>query len=182
MRFAWARDRAQRGLPSPLHLTMPSLRLRTLTLQASLDSLEHTLEERSPLWFRAPHLVRGPCPLVYCAIASFCVFFRVRSRRHDLLSGCFCGHCAVPFSPAVASGCIPRFLSRLLLHCCCVRWCGPCLRSLRLRFLHWFGGCDFCMSGTATWHHLEQHSSLVPCATQTCSANLPLVHLSGVVY
>jgi len=109
VRFAWARDRAQRGLPFPLHLTMPSLRLRTLTLKASLDSLEHTLEERSPLWFRAPHHVRGPCPLVYCAIPSFCVFFRVWSRRHDLLSDCCCGHCAVPFSPAVASGCILRF-------------------------------------------------------------------------
>jgi len=38
------------------------------------------------------------------------------------------------------------------------------------------------LSRTATMHHIEQHSSLMPCARQTCSVTLPPVHLSGVVY
>ena len=165
-------------MSSPLHLTIAFLRLRSLTLKASFVSLEHNFEERSPLWFRAPHFVRGTCPLVYCAFDSYSVPFRVWSRRHDLLPGCFCGHCAVRFSPDVASGCIPclskpltsALLLRLLV---CSMSEVVALENLALVWR---------LSGTATMHHLEQHSSLVPCARQTCSVTLPSVHLSGVVY
>jgi len=87
-----------------------------------------------------------------------------------------------PFHMSLRASASRAFMRPILLYCCRVRCCGLCLRSSRLRFLHWFGGCDVCVSGMATWDHREQDLSFVPCATQTFSAILPAVRLSVAVY
>jgi len=86
------------------------------------------------------------------------------------------------FRMLLRAGASRAYMRPVLLYFCCVRWCGLCLWSSRLRFLQWFGGCDVCVSGTETWNHSGQHVSFVPCAIQTFSAILPPVHLSGAVY